>query len=443
MFWIIEREQDLDTIPCYKQCYINVIPLNYNFHPALSSPSLIYFKVDGRKGHIIPIQHNDTFSLKLEVVKKFLLRHKKIYVLNKKDTIHYLGDEFRGENVIDINLLYLQENVDSLDISSTKTTVTKFLEKAFKDQPTLNSAIPITKHYEEQTNLFKIIRPLLEKEPINQYYNTDYINVLQKIERNGILYSNKELKKHFEIEFPEFSTRNYRIFTQYNLYNFTSRPSNAFNGINFAALNKSDSTRKSFIPEGKLFEFDYDGYHLRLIGKLIGYEFSKESVHITLGRMYFNKHELTEEEYKESKHISFRQMYGNVYKQYEHIEFFNKTKQYISDLWSKTKELGYLELKGGRRIKLEQIDNPTPSKLFNYLIQSLETYYNVISIKKVLDYLEKFKSKCILYTYDSILIDYNYEDDKKILKIIKDLMEEEGMKVNVSFGENYNDLKKI
>ena len=443
MFWIIDREQDLEMIPSFKKCYINVIPLNSYYHPTFTSPSLIYFKVDGRKGHILPINHNDAFSLDLEVVKKFILRHKKIYVLNKKEIIHYLGDEFRGENIIDINLLQLQDSIKSLDVSSTKSTVTKYLEKAFKEQPRLSSSIPITKHYEEQTNLFKIISPLLNKEPINQYYNTDYINVLQRIEIKGILTEQKEFNKHFQLEHPEFSLKGNRIFTQYNLYNFTSRPSNAFNGINFAALNKSDDTRKSFKPLGKLFEFDYDGYHLRLIGKLINYEFSNESVHITLGRMYFNKEELTKDEYKESKHISFRQMYGNIYKEYEHIEFFKKTKKYISDLYFQTKKLGYLELKGGRRIQLDQIDNPTPAKLFNYLIQSMETYYNVVSIKKVLDYLESFKSNCILYTYDSILIDFDYEDNKSILLHVKKLMEEEGMKINISYGNNYNTLKKI
>jgi len=443
MFWILDREEDFDRISTYKKCYINVIPLNSYYHPTFSTPSLIYIKLDNHKGYLLPINHNDAFSLDLEVVKKFILRHEKIYVINKKETIHYLGDGFRGENIIDINLLHLQENVESLDISSIKTTVTKFLEKAFKEQPRLSSSIPITKHYEEQTKLFKIINPLLDKEPINQYYNTDYINVLQRIEENGMSINLKELNNHFKLEYPEFSIENYRIFTQYNLYNFTSRPSNAFNGINFAALNKSDETRKSFNSAGKLFEFDYDGYHLRLIGKLIWYEFSDESVHITLGKMYFNKEELTKEEYKESKQISFRQMYGNVYKEYEHIEFFKKTKQYIRDLFKKTKELGYLELKGGRKIQLDQIENPTPSKLFNYLIQSMETYYNVVSIKKVLDYLESFKSKCILYTYDSILIDFDFEDKPDILKEVKRLMEEEGMKINVSYGNTYNDLKKV
>jgi hypothetical protein len=208
-------------------------------------------------------------------------------------------------------------------------------------------------------------------------------------------------------------------------------------------MNKSDNTREFIIPQnGYLFEFDYDAYHLRLIAKLINYEFSEESVHTELGKMYFNKKELSKEEYKESKFISFRQMYGNVYKKYEHIEFFQKTKQFIQDLWETSNKQGYLELKGGRQLQLSQIQEPNPSKLFNYLIQSMETYYNVISIKKVLDYLDFKESSCTLYTYDSILINYS-QDNKIVLKDIKRLMESEGFKISVSYGKDYNNLKDI
>ena len=60
-----------------------------------------------------------------------------------------------------------------------------------------------------------------------------------------------------------------------------------------------------------------------------------------------------------------------------------------------------LELIGGKILKKEQIQNPTPNKILNYIIQSAETYNNVISVKKVIEYLENKQSKVILYTYDS------------------------------------------
>ena len=93
---------------------------------------------------------------------------------------------------------------------------------------------------------------------------------------------------------------------------------------------------------------------------------------------------------------------------------------------------------GGR--KLKEIENPNPQKLLNYIIQSAETYYNVNSIKKVQEYLVNLKTNIILYTYDSILIDYSREDGKEILIKIKKLMEEEGFRVKVKYGTNYNNI---
>jgi hypothetical protein len=67
-----------------------------------------------------------------------------------------------------------------------------------------------------------------------------------------------------------------------------------------------------------------------------------------------------------------------------------------------------------------------------------------LSIKKVLEYLESKKSNIILYTYDSILIDYSKEDGKETLKNIKNILESGfGFKVNASYGTDYNNLTKI
>ena len=52
------------------------------------------------------------------------------------------------------------------------------------------------------------------------------------------------------------------------------------------------------------------------------------------------------------------------------------------------------------------------------------------------------KSRIILYTYDSILVDYHKDDGKETLLEIKRLLEESfGFKVTVKHGLNYNSLK--
>lgn len=444
-FWLVETEQQLNKISFNKECYINIIALNHNYHPLLTSVSLIYYRnLEDNKGFMFSVNHNDGFKLEIEIIKKFLLKHPKIYCLYKKNLIYLLGDDFLTDKVIDINLLHLEESLYKLEIPDYKQTVAKYIEGSFKSHPKLNSFIPITKHYEEQEYIYYYIQDYIGKSLKNNWYNQDYIKSIYFIEKQGIPLNISNFNECFSIIYPKFNIKNEIIYSNYNIYNFTGRPTNSFNGVNFAALKKGDGTRKSFgCKNNYLFEFDYSSFHLYLIAKLINYEFEEDDIHTYFGKMYFEKDTLTEEEYQQSKFISFQQTYGTVKKKYEHIEFFKLMKIYIEQLWEQTNKLGYLELKGGRQIRLEEIIEPSPSKLFNYLIQSMETYYIIESIKKLIPYLENKKSSLILSTYDSILLDYNVEDGKELLKDIKKIIESNGFKIKVSYGKNYGELIKI
>jgi MFS superfamily sulfate permease-like transporter len=117
--------------------------------------------------------------------------------------------------------------------------------------------------------------------------------------------------------------------------------------------------------------------------------------------------------------------------------------EYIDKLWELFNATGKLELVGGKILDKSEIQNPTPNKILNYVIQSAETHNNVISVKKVIEYLENKQSKVILYTYDSFLIDYSSADGKEVLKEIKKLLEINGFVVKVAYGPNYNSLKYI
>ena len=159
--------------------------------------------------------------------------------------------------------------------------------------------------------------------------------------------------------------------------------------------------------------------------------------------MYFGKEELTPEEYQQSKELTFKQLYGGVFKEYREIPFFKAMNEYIDKLWKLFNATGKLELVGGKVLDKEQIQNPTPNKILNYVIQSAETHNNVISVKQVIEYLENKQSKVILYTYDSFLIDYALSDGKEVLKEIKKLLEINGYVIKVAYGPNYNSLKEI
>ena len=68
----------------------------------------------------------------------------------------------------------------------------------------------------------------------------------------------------------------------------------------------------------------------------------------------------------------------------------------------------------------------------NYVMQSLETSRNIVVLKKLLKYLQTKKKTISLYTYDSIIMDFDKEDGKDTLENIKSIMEEGG-KYPVSF----------
>jgi hypothetical protein len=156
--------------------------------------------------------------------------------------------------------------------------------------------------------------------------------------------------------------------------------------------------------------------------------------------MYFKTDELTEEQYQQSKELTFKQLYGGVFQQYKDIPFFQKVAKYTDEIWETYETKGRLELVGGR--KLFDIENPTPQKLLNYKLQSGETFFNIRSIIKLQEYLATKKSSIILYTYDSVLIDYSREDGKETLIEIKSLLESTfGFKVKAKYGTNYNNLK--
>ena len=79
-------------------------------------------------------------------------------------------------------------------------------------------------------------------------------------------------------------------------------------------------------------------------------------------------------------------------------------------------------------------------KLFNYYLQALETESNVLILKEVFKVMSGYKSKLILYTYDSFAFDYNPSDDKQFFIDIKNAMK---YPVKGQIGNTYNSLKPL
>ena len=76
-------------------------------------------------------------------------------------------------------------------------------------------------------------------------------------------------------------------------------------------------------------------------------------------------------------------------------------------------------------------------KLFNYVIQSLETSRNILILREVLGYLRSTKTKVALYTYDAILFDFSIADGKETLQQLERILNQ-GSKYPVKYKSSQN-----
>lgn len=430
MYFIIENQEQLSRLEPAETCFIQLVTLNSNYHPKLTSTSLIYYN-DLKKGYIFVIQHPEGFSLDIKIVEDFLNKVGKVYLLDKKFHSYFLD----LPNAIDLHFIHLDKKNEHSSFDCD-TLVHRDYTLKYGPNPTLNEIIPISKHYESCECLFDMVKGYFDLE-IDTTLQEELIQAYKTVEEVGIKVDMPQFLSKYSLEHPEYSIKDKKVYSYYNLYNLTGRPTNAFNNVNFVAIPKDPEYRKCFTSNlGILVEFDFDAYHLRLISKLLGQACPDESMHTFLGRIYFDKDELTDEEYKESKAITFKQLYGGIEDQYKHIDFFKNLDQYIKDQWKVYNTQGAIVLPTGRI--LNKLPGMNKLKLFNYIIQNLETKENIYKIKNINGYLKNKKSKLILITYDSFLFDFDMQDGKETLREIKAILEGGGMVVKHKYGPNYN-----
>ena len=218
--------------------------------------------------------------------------------------------------------------------------------------------------------------------------------MFNQLEQAGIKVDKTLFEQYFDKDVDEF------IYTQYNLNTLTTRPSNAFGGINFSALDKNNGERECFIPRNDIFvEMDISAYHPTLLADLLGYTFGDSDVHMDFAKMYGV-------DYAKSKEITFKQLYGGIWKEYKDLEFFQKVQVYVDNLWDSFERNEHIicPISGHKFIKRE-LENMNPQKLLNYLLQNLETANNVLILWDIFKILRGKNTKLVLYVYDSFLFD--------------------------------------
>ena len=331
---------------------------------------------------------------------------KEVWVVGLKDLLHHY--EF-VDNMYDLEMeLFHQASDFEVDEKPIYTVFRR------RKAPRANDLIPIWKHYEQ----FQDWKNLWSQNATSSKFSQLYPKGYNWIEKSGI------------------HTLTGIEYTQYNMLTTTSRPSNTFGGINYAALPKEGGIRDRFISRfegGKLYQLDFDGYHPRLIGKLIG-------INIPLD---VKAHQWLADQYgadlKDAKAITFRQLYGGVQDEYKHILYFQKTSEYIDSLWSQFQQNGYVETPILKR-RIEKSNDLNKNKLFNYILQSVETERNILILEKLFQLKLTQKSLPVLYTYDSILVDVHPDDGVEYIKRIKEVMEMDGFPTEVEVGNNYGNM---
>ena len=417
MFWLIENKEQFEVLKNsgFKEAFVEIISNNPYQHPTQNSIIGFYVRpIQGHKGYILPTSHPECENVFEDEVYLYLKGLETIYVRDKKEFLHYTI----LKQLVDITL-------GSPPYILPQTTAHSTLYRRFPDLLTVNQLVPITKHYEVCEQIYDDLEHRVNT-VVNPFYNDKATLVFNAIERNGIKIDKDEFEKHFH------PVENDVVYTSYNYKTLTTRPSNKFGGVNYAALSHKDGSRKSFIPHNDIFvEFDIGAYHPTLAAMLVDYDFGSGDIHQAFADMY-------KVDYAKAKELTFKQLYGGVFDNYKDLPFFKATSEYIRTTWETFQTEGVITCPiSNYEYKRDVLENMNPQKLFNYILQNMETSLNIEVLFRIFKLLKGRNTKLVLYTYDSFLFDVD-KSEEFLLDNIKEVFYKLKLQIKEKNGINYD-----
>ena len=404
-----------------------VIPIwsDLDKHPMNNELAFLFVRV-GKTDFILIYNHIDGKSHHLDLSTSTQPK----WVWNKKGLLQ-TGTNI--QNIFDIsNYYFFEKNQTIPDEVQNQPFISHYTRMGIREN--LGKIAPLMKWGEYLKSFVDNISTTIPPPDLSpkSWIDNTMIPLLSQIERYGVRVDGKK----FIDRYPQATKHlnNNIVYTEYNPYTVTSRPSNRFGGINFSALNKKDGTREVFIPkDGHIFlQMDYDAYHPRIIGKLIDYTLPDTSVHQWLADQYGV-------DYGESKGITFQLLYGGIPEEFDSIPYYKKVREYIDEMWGNASKKGYVSTYN-RNIPLSSIEGLNPQKVFNYLLQATETELNMDTMRKVLEFIEQTDIELSLYTYDSFLFSFPLDTPKEQALKLKEIVESNGFPINASWGSDYSKL---
>lgn len=403
MFWLVETPSQFGELVYkgFKQVYVEVIS-------SLEEINCIFIATP-QEQFILSINHSEALSLEKEHVLEWLKGMEKIQVKNKVDTLKYLP----FKNLEDISI---QENI--------YIPLPSIYESIKLKTHNVNYIVPISKLFEICNMGYEKVKQLQYK-PYYDFYNTKGSIVYSALSQNGIPIDTQIFEDLYD-----YSPPSSQIYPEYNFKTATRRPSCLYNNINFLALNKKDGSRKLIKPKNDcIIEIDISSYHPTILANLLGYDFGEENIHQHFSNLYGV-------DYQKAKEITFKQLNGGIFKNYKNIEFFKKTQNFIDELYNQYNTHGYIESPISKwRFEKQILGDIKPQKLFNYLLQEIETSQNINIMWEIFKTLRGKSSYLFLYVYDAFVFDWNNQDDFEQITLIFDKYL---LKTKISKGEDYN-----
>ena len=428
---------------------VHIVPVQDGRHPVINRPSILFIRnISTKRTYYLALDHPDSLPTfpRLRFVEEFLSSNKnRKWAIDKKAFCQMMN----LPNVCDANLVgYMKEN--EILVESDYETPAHFMVRKHSGEPgKTNLSIPLMKHLEAFNDLANDITNLVKKYTPDEgfiRFNDLVIGTLGDLESQGIFVDRELFKQRFNFDSGPHGI----VFSQYNTYTSTGRPSNRFDNVNYAALNHSDGSRKCFRSrwgkDGRMVVIDYTAFHPRIIAHLTKYPISIETdIYEYLAQLYFQKKDVDETDVKEAKNLTFRQLYGGVEDKYSHIKYLANLKTYIDSQWKFFQENEYvLTPFFKRKITKHHILDPNPSKVFNYILQAVEGEISIPKVKSVLEYLQTKRTRAVLYTYDAVLYDFHKDDGVATLNEIRRIMSFDGVfPMKTYVGETYQDVKLV
>jgi hypothetical protein len=450
MIQLVENNLDVeDVIEMFQTKDTLVIPIltDVKTHPAVN-PLCVLCISTPESAYLMGFNHNETQNLDPRLLLR-LTGGQRVWAPDKKALEHILP----GLVTHDVSSVEYLATGRVTPMSEFYTSTHKKFYDLYDRVVNVNKSVPIMTHiaYLESViaHAWSIITDHNQVCDTRAYdfLNTQAIPALAFVESSGMYVDQGLAEEKYTSRIRRFMSES-KLYSEYNLFTATGRCSNKFGGVNFAALNKKDETRAMYVSRfdrGLMVMADFESFHLRLIADMIGYKFpTNVAVHEYLGKQYFGVEELTPDQYDESKQITFRLLYSedrddNV------PEFFREVRNYVDMLMVLLNRNGFiLSPYFKREIKKDRIEDPTPSKVFNYMIQLAETELNLSAINKLRPLYTGKQSRPIMYTYDSLLFDFSIDDGRELLtKTIRILSHDNKFPMRVYYGTNYHELKKV